>query len=261
MSDLEGFSFDDSVREEIEDEFDVGFESARDVDAAGQAGIDVAESQEEIDEEIDAIEKQVETNEDGAADTAENRDKDEDGDYLEYARHCQCGASFRSKSAFNEHVDDVRNGTGVCPNSVAADGGAIANTPTTTAPTPSIEPGEKPTIPKLTTAEQMLKLEEDEQERFAFLMQFCLEVHQGERPRRRVLSAIVGGDGPSYAELAEIAGMGDRTVKKYVKELRDAGIIVTQGQGSPSTSVVFDKWTMEALAAHALSRTKNLLGE
>jgi len=269
MSEDGMFSFSDSERKEIEDEFDTDFTTGKDVDQPGNANIDVAQSQDELDELFDAMEDQGDAVEEESSptpeteeNTPEDSDADNDGDFLEYARHCKCGASFRSKSAFDEHVDKVENGTGICSTvttAYATDGGAT--TQPVTPPTPSLESDEKPTVPSLTTAEQMLKLEEDEQERFGFLMQFCMKSYQGERPRRRVLFRIVNGDGPGYDDLAEAVGKGTRVVKKYVKELRDAGIVVTQGQGSPTTNVVFDKWTMEALAAHALSRTEYVLDE
>jgi hypothetical protein len=247
----------------MSDELDQGFTTGGDVDEPGNADIDVAQSQAEVDTEFEQLEQQLQAersqNGSGATDRTPGSPADEttesetedDGDFLEYARYCHCGASFRSKSAFNDHVDDVVNGTGVCSDARSTDGGVTVST-TTASTRPNVNP-EKPDVPDLTTAEQLLKLEEDNRETFVTTMTLCQKVNGGTRPRRRTLKAIIGMDGPTYDELATIVDASKRTIRKYVDEFHDAGIVVRSGKPA---QVVFNDWTMDVLAKHVLHLTE-----
>ena len=247
----------------MSDDLEQGFTTGDDVDEPGNAAIDVAQSQAEVDAEFEQLEQQFqeERSQHGSADTdrtpgspaseATESETEADGDFLEYARHCRCGASFRSKSAFNDHVDDVVNGTGVCSDARSTDGGVTVST--TTASTKPTIGTEKPDVPDLTTAEQLLKLEEDNRETFVTTMTLCQKEHGGTRPRRRTLKAIIGMDGPTYDELATVVGASKRTIRKYVDEFHDAGIVVRSGKPA---QVVFNDWTMDVLAKHVLHLTE-----
>lgn len=141
----------------------------------------------------------------------------------------------------------------------ATDGGTVAQTPdaTTTASSPT-SPDPSSMRRSGRTAVQMMDLEEDESGVFSELMHFCMKEHAGERPRRRLLAAIASMDGPGYDDLSEVLGRSERQIKNYVSELRDAGVIVTQGRGSPSTHVVFANRDMEVLAKRALALTGDM---
>lgn len=148
--------------------------------------------------------------------------------------------------------DGIGNGNDTHENKIETDGGAVAQMPTATATdSPTIEAGERYSE---SPEERMALLESEEAESFSTLMHFCMQSRAGKKPRRRLLAAAIGMDGPTYDELETATGRSRRQIRKYLGELEELEIIATQGQGN-TTHVLFPDWKMEVLAKRALTLT------
>lgn len=122
---------------------------------------------------------------------------------------------------------------------------------------PESERGDETTFTEELTSspeERMALLEREESESFATLMHFCMQSRGGKKPRRRLLAAAIGMDGPTYDDLEIATGRSKRQIRRQLDELRERGVIETQGRGN-TTYVLFVGWKMEALAKRALTLT------